>query len=659
MLIHLVLLGAAYIGYRGWMGERRPAANRRMVSSGVSAGAVTAGGDASLMLSSAAGGLLSQAPAAAVGGMVGFGAICWSALPVMLQAERGARENGETGHSLVISALIVTSVTIGSFGPLAVALFFYHLANRTIAESRRKTALVLGEAFRTRPQAMVWVERGGVELELELDKLVRGDLVVLASGDPVPVDGVIERGYGMIVRQAVTGESRPVECGPGDSVIAATLLVHGKIRVRVERTGEETMTARIGEMLERTTDPVGREGLQGERMADLVALPALALAGAVVPFRGLAGASSILHCFYGNRLRVVAPTATMRYLRAAAADGLLIKDGRALERLSEVDCILFDKTGTLTEESVEVDRVFARDGWSSEQVVATATVAQARFSHPIARALNRHTRENRIELPTLVTDLHFHPGYGVGLKVDNRACHVGSHRFVAEILGGADFLLPGVEQALEAGDSLIHVACEGELVGSIALHGRVRPGIDAMLKGLAARGVGEMAIVSGDQQAPTRRVAEQVGISNYFYEVLPQEKAAIVRHLQQQGRVVCFVGDGVNDALAMRQADLSISLRGASTIASDVAHVVLLDGRLESIPQLIGHSHALAAHQFHGGSLLIGTSALNLSGSLLFGTLPATAAWISNIGFVAAMGHTLYGREPAVSATGPRRRMRL
>src|SRR5580704_7284844 len=277
--------------------------------------------------------------------------------------------------------------------------FGRYLVRRTEDNSKK---LMLG-AFGKQPRYCWLVPNGkpgdGVEIEVPLDRLDKGDIVVVHTGEVVPVDGIIVDGLAMIDQHALTGESTPAEKGVGDRVFASTLMVAGKILVSVESSGDETTSARIAKILHDSAGYKLSSQHRGERLADKAVIPTLAIASAALATIGPAGAVAVLNSDFGTGIRMAAPLAMLTSLTLCAHKGILVKDGRALELMNDIDTVLFDKTGTLTREVPEVGRVLACNGHDVDTVLAYAAAAGNKFAHPIAKAILEKFQQSGLPIP--------------------------------------------------------------------------------------------------------------------------------------------------------------------------------------------------------------------------------------------------------------------
>ncbi|MFM8333416.1 MAG: heavy metal translocating P-type ATPase [Candidatus Methylumidiphilus sp.] len=430
--------------------------------------------------------------------------------------------------------------------------------------------------------AQVWVVVDGVEIEIAFDQLQLGDILVLTAGQPVPVDGVIVQGAATIDQHRLTGKSQPVEKSAGDTVLAATLVLGGRIQVRVEKTGAETAAARIGEVLNRTVET--QEIRIADQFRSVENTRWAMVAGGAVGW--LAGGSKkgigMLGC---NFLLAQIPLrffTLLNGLSAGAERGILIKDGRALDRLAAIDTVVFDKTGTLTLDRQQVTRVHCCAEYGEDVVLALAAAAEQRQVHPIAQAILAAAAARDLELPAL-DEAHYELGYGLTVSLLGQRVRVGSERFLAlENLSLPPTLKHAQDAAHSKGHALVFVAVGDAVVGAVELAATLRPEAQATIDWLRGQGVA-LYILSGDQDAPTRSLAAELGMDGYFANTLPEQKAERVKELQAQGKKVCFIGDGINDAIALRQAEVSVSLRGATTVATDAAQVVLMDDHLDQL----------------------------------------------------------------------------
>ena len=552
---------------------------------------------------------------------------------------------------VVLACLFTGQVLAGAI--LAWCLSFGRFLVRRTEDNSKK--LLLG-AFGKQPR-FVWLLRDGVEIQVSLDKLDKGDIVMVHTGEVVPVDGLIVEGLAMIDQQALTGESTPAEKGVGDRVFASTVMVAGKVQVAVEKSGGETATAKIAQILNNTAGYTLASQHKGEQLADKAVIPTLAIGALALGTMGPQGAAAVLNSDMGTGIRMAAPLAMLSTLALCAQRGVLVKDGRALDLLCGVDTVLFDKTGTLTRERPEIGRILAANGHSERQILRYAAAAERKFHHPIALAILDKASEEGLELP-LGDSMQYKVGYGISVGIDGHLVRVGSRRFM-DMEGIA--LTPEVEAALDEahheGHTMVMVAVDDAIGGALELRASVRPEVPEIIKGLRARGIKHIAIISGDHEAPTRRLAEQLGMDRYFAQVLPTDKADYVEKLQKEGCKVCFVGDGINDAIALKKANVSISLRGATSIATDTAHVVFMEPGLGKLCELLDVARGLESNVRRSWALILAPNITCIVGVFTMGFGIAMSVMTNNVAALAALANGILPMRKVAALEAERRHM--
>lgn len=568
------------------------------------------------------------------------GLFLYSTVPSFKSAHQVLFKEKRLGVDVLDAIVVLTCLATGQiFAGTVLALclsFGRKLVKKTEDDSKKMLLNVFGKQPR-----FVWLVKDGIEIETPLEKLQVDDVIVVHTGETVPVDGVIVEGMAMIDQHALTGESAPAEKSKGDKVFAATTMLAGKIHVAVTSAGSETTSAKLARILNDTAGYKLRSQSQGEELADKAVVPTLALASLGLGTIGINGAAAIVNCDLGTGIRMAAPLGMLTSLTLCAQHGILVKDGRALELMRKVDTFLFDKTGTLTREQPEVGRILTFDKYSADEILKWAAAAEHKFSHPIAKAIIGKAAELKLEVPS-TDESQYHVGYGITVSVDGHTVRVGSARFIKhEGIPAPKTLDQEMEAVHSEGNSLILVAVDGVLGGAIEMCAANRPEAADVIKGLRARGAKHIAIISGDHDRPTRKLAEKLGMDRYFAEVLPQDKAKYVELLQKEGRTVCFIGDGINDSIALKKANVSISLRGASTIATDTAQVVFMEESLEKLLRLRDISQELQKNIDRSWGIIIVPNAICILGAFLAGFGVMHSMIFNQVGAVVALANGL------------------
>ncbi len=499
-------------------------------------------------------------------------------LQILLQERR-------VKYRLVASLSIYSGLAAGYYVVSSLMAVVVFLAFKVAARTEAYSQAALKGAFALQPPASVWIQVDGIETEISFVELQVGDIIMLSAGQIIPVDGLVIEGMATIDQHILTGESQPVEKEPENKVFANTLVLTGKIYVRVEQTGTDTAAAQIGRILGNVGSHRLEHEARSEQLADKLTLPVLAASSLALVTVGPGGAAAIMNSGFGSTLFFSGPLSMLSHLNLASHYGILVKDGRSLERLHDVDTVVFDKTGTLTLEQPEVNAIHCCNGWQEAQVLTCAALAEHRQTHPVAKAVLAAAKQRELEA-AIPDSASYAVGFGVQVNHENKSIQVGSQRFMQQSGVAIPEEMEAIQgQCQETGNSLIFVAVNGQLAGALELQAQLRPETVELVDKLHRRGL-KLCILSGDHRQPTRHLAQRLGIDDFFAEVLPEGKADMIRQLQGSGRKVCFVGDGINDAIALQQADVSVSLRGATTIATDSAQIVLMNQSLQQLDKL-------------------------------------------------------------------------
>lgn len=498
------------------------------------------------------------------------------------QRERRLDTNLITGLTVIIAVLtgyVIFSALIGIVAVAAAAL---------TVRVKGDTHMQLINVFKSQP-LFVWVIKEGEEVQIPFRALAVGDTLVINTGNVIPADGIIIEGDASVDQQALTGESQPVEKEVGDEVLASTVVLSGRILVNVERAGTETTVAQIGKVLNNTIRSKSEVEFKIERFVDRTVAPTLVVSALVVPVLGFPGAIAILLAHFRRRPALYVSLAMLNYFRILSENQIFVKNGRALDDLPDVDTVIFDKTGTLTVAQPHVKQIFATAEADEETVLRLAAAAENHQHHPIALAILEYAEAQGVNVPD-VQDMKYELGFGLAVEADGHHINVGSRRFMDRLgIAVPEDIQAHEEHSYRDGHTIVMVARDHQLIGAIELIPTVRPEARMVIDQLRKMGVKETVIISGDHEQPTRKLAQDLGIDRYYAQQLPQEKAAIIQQLVDEGRVVCYIGDGINDAIALQAAQVSVSMSGASTVATDSAQIILTGGDLYDLPVLFAY----------------------------------------------------------------------
>ncbi|MGD9610000.1 MAG: heavy metal translocating P-type ATPase, partial [Desulfovibrionaceae bacterium] len=376
-----------------------------------------------------------------------------------------------------------------------------------------------------------------------------------------------------------------VHIRPGDAVISGSVVEEGRLTITVERVGSETSMARIGRFIDHSLRGKSKTQTTSAALADKLVPVTLGLSGLMLlATRDVNRATSVLTVDFSCAVKLASPVAVRSGMYAAGQAGVLLKGACALDALQDVDTIVFDKTGTLTTGQITVTDILPEDGLTQADVLALAAGAEEHYDHPVARAVVREAKQRTIALPP-ISRVDFIVAHGVAASVDGKHILVGSHHFVAEDEGVACAHVEERARKLRRqGKSLLYVAREGKLAGLIALRDDARPEAAAVLEALKASGIRKIVVLTGDHKDTAEALVRQLPqIDALHYELKPDDKAAIVKDLKDEGCTLAFVGDGVNDAPALVTAHVGICMPKGADLAREAAQVLLLHEDLHTL----------------------------------------------------------------------------
>jgi Cu2+-exporting ATPase len=478
--------------------------------------------------------------------------------------------------------LLVAGEEDAFFEAAAMLVTFVLFGHWMEMKSRRGTTDALRALFDLVPPTAT-VLRGGEEVEIPSVEIVVGDLVVIRPGEKIPVDGVIERGETTIDESLVTGESLPVDKGVGASVVGGSINQSGSVTFRTTRIGAETTLGQIVKLVEQAQNSKA----PGQRLADRAAqyLVVLAVSAGLVTFfvwfvvadegflQALTFAIAAVVIACPDALGLATPTAVAVATGLGARHNLLIKDAATLEGVSRVQAIIMDKTGTLTEGKPTLTELVSVEMTENELLRLAASAEQA-SEHPLARAIVEGAKERGANLVEY-DGFQAVAGHGLKARVEGREVLIGNRKLMEE--GGVhlDGLNDRADTLAASGNTPMFVAVDGRPAGILSVADTLKPTARKAVRMLQEEGI-EVVMMSGDNRATAQSVATELGIDRVFAEVLPEDKANYVKQLQDEGKVVAMVGDGVNDAPALAQADIGIAIGAGTDVAIEAARVVLM-----------------------------------------------------------------------------------
>jgi len=496
-------------------------------------------------------------------------------------------QKGRLNVDVLDAAAVATLALRRQFNTAAAMVWLVSLGDFIREATVQRSHRAIERLFRGQSQ-VCWIVRGGKKVRVRVGEIKKGEVVVVYPGELIPVDGIILSGRATVDQKILTGESMPVEKEKGGYVYAGCVVREGKLYLRAEKVGAETVKSKIIQMV--SNAPIHETRIQNyaEQFAGRLVPWSFLAAGVSLALSGNTGtAASLLIVDYGTGIRVAAPTTVLSSMTWAARQGILIKGGRYLELLAKVDTIVFDKTGTLTIGEPEVVEIIPYGkNVSPKKVLSLASAAEARLTHPVAEAIVRAARKRGLAIPERESS-EYSIGLGIEATVSGCSVLVGCHRFMALKKVKVDRADRDILRMRERAATPLFVAVDGRLIGLLIYTDPPRPEAPSVIRALRSRGIKNLIMLTGDHPAIAQKVARSLGIDQYVADAFPEEKAQVVKSLQERGCTVAVVGDGINDTPAFVQADVGIAVKGGADVAVETAQVSLLEGNLWKIPQAI------------------------------------------------------------------------
>lgn len=504
-------------------------------------------------------------------------------------------KSGRLGMSVLIAvgitaayAFSVVLTLLGSedtfYEAAAMLITFVLFGHWMEMKSRRGTTDALQALFNlVPPQARVL--RNGKEVLVPTSEVKLGDILILKPGDKVPVDGEITEGETAIDESLVTGESLPVAKKIGDSVIGGSINTSGSIQFKATKIGQDTALAQIVKMVETAQNSKA----PGQKLADRFAkyLVIVAVGGGLLTFAvwffiagqpllfALTFAISTVVIACPDALGLATPTAVAVGTGLGAKHNILIKDAPTLEQVSKIQAVVMDKTGTLTEGKPKITDIIPAKGFSEEEVLQLDAAAEAKSSHPLSLAVLEEAKKQKVTVPVKVEQFKNLAGHGVEAIVDGKEVLVGTVKLMQDRNIEIAPLANDIERLLEEGKTIMLLAVNGKIAGVAAARDPIKENAKKAIEKMKELGL-EVAMITGDNTKTAETIGKELGIDRVFAEVLPEDKASYVTKLQKEGKFVAMVGDGVNDAPALAQADIGIAIGAGTDVAIETAKVVLM-----------------------------------------------------------------------------------
>lgn len=510
---------------------------------------------------------------------------------------------------LLVTLAILGAFVIQEFEESAIVAFLFlfgaYLEQKTLA----KTRSAIKELVEMVPETALRQTEDGDFEEVDLDDLDEGDILLVKTGGKIPVDGEVVFGSGTANEASITGESMPLGKKPGDPVYAGTILENGTIRIKAEKVGDETTFGKIIELVEEAQDSKS----QAERLIDRFSkyyTPVVLLLAIIVGLisQDLELAVTILVLGCPGALVIGVPVSNVAGIGNGAKQGILFKGSEVITKFSKVDTIMFDKTGTLTYGDPRVSQVKKYgQGQLAEQLLVSVEKESA---HPLAKAITGYYED--LEAKEVETSQVLQGG-GIVAQVAGQQVLVGNRYLLDQYhVPVTKEMEKDMEELASAGNSLVLVAVNGQLELALGLKDEIRSGVKEDLAALKKLGVKNLLLLSGDNQKTVDLVAEELGLTEAYGQLLPEDKAEFVKKRQAAGEIVAFVGDGINDSPSLARADIGIAMGSGTDVAIETSNVVLMNGSFDRIPRALALAKATRRNMIENITIALAVVAILL-----------------------------------------------
>ena len=515
---------------------------------------------------------------------IGAAIVLVAGFPIYRNVIRATLNRQIISHTLMTLG-VIAALAIGEWVTALIVAIFMRVGDSVENFTTESARRAVKELSSLAPQT-ARVEQMGLEVELPIEKVKAGDIVVVRPGEQIPVDGEVISGQATIDQAPITGESMPVDAATGSQVFAATIARLGSLRIRTLRIGAETTIGRVIRLVEEAE--ANRAVVQ--RFADRFSAYYLPIVAGIAALtfiirRDPMATAAVLVVACSCSIALATPIAMLASIGNSAKRGLLIKGGKYLETLARADVLLVDKTGTLTLGQPQITDVVLLNGSNENEILALAASAEKYSEHPMAQAVLRaaQTRNLSIRKPESFEAI---PGQGVRATVDGSLVEIGNRRLIPSASS-----IPAAQALEDQGKTLLFLARNGVPDAILAATDTIRPEVPAAIRDVRALGIHHIELLTGDIEQTASALAESIGVT-YRANLLPEDKIRIVKEYQSRGHIVVMVGDGVNDAPALAQADVGIAMGAAGTdIAIEAAHIALMRDDWTLVPQILRTAH--------------------------------------------------------------------
>ncbi|MGB3161012.1 MAG: cation-translocating P-type ATPase [Carnobacterium sp.] len=548
------------------------------------------------------------------------GATIIAGIPIFIKAIQALRMKAFS-IDLLVSIAVIGALYIGEFTESAVVTFLFLFGDYLERRTLEKTRSSLRELVDMAPQEATVLRENGNSEKIPVEDVEKGDHIIIHPGGKIPVDGIIISGNASINEAAITGESVPSSKSVDDKVFSGTILDTGYLEMIAERVGDDTTFAKIIELVEEAQESKSKAEKFLDKFANIYTPAVVVLSIVVYLFtRDLHMAITFLVIACPGALVIGAPVSSVAGIGNGAKNGVLIKGGEIIDKFSKVDTLVFDKTGTLTKGKPEVTDIQTFDKIDKELLLKLVAKAETISEHHLGQTIVEKARKQGIDLASIeLTDGEAIKGHGIKAVVDNYKLVAGNRKLMEteNILLENDVELYAVKRE-KAGNSAIFIAIDGKVSGIVSIADQIRDDAKEALAQMRENGIKKIVMLTGDNKHTAEAVATELGLDEFYAELLPENKVDYVKQLKNSGHIVAMAGDGINDAPAIATADIGLAMgEGGTDISMETADVVLMADKLMQFSHAYSLSKATARNMKQNIFIAVGVVVVLLGGVLM------------------------------------------
>lgn len=547
---------------------------------------------------------------------------------------KGAAALFEDGLTVEVldAASISSALATGDKNTAGTIMFLLKFSSIMEEYTRARAEAALAQSLGIHTDSVWLVREDGTEVQIPLAELRVGDRIRVQTGSVIPIDGTVTYGEGTVNESSLTGEPIAAAKHANSEVFAGTVIEEGNLVIQVRNLAGDTKISRIVRLIADSENLKAGVQSKAERLADgIVPFSFMAFGLTWLITRNITKALSILMVDYSCAIKLSTPVSVISAMKEAVAHGFTVKGGKYLEAFAEADTIVFDKTGTLTYAQPRLEKVIAFQGCTEGEVLRTAACLEEHFPHSVANAIVRGAAEMGVAHPEEHDEVEYIVAHGIASRLYGRRIVIGSRHFVCE---DENVKISESQQAEidrdSAANSVIYLAIDGTLIGAMCVSDPPRKEAAEAIKQLKKEGINNVIMLTGDSRRSAERVAEMLGITRFECEVLPEEKHSYIKQLKSEGHRVIMIGDGINDAPALAEADVSAAMQDASDIALDTADITMTSADLSELVTLRRLAQLLMERIHNNYRTIVGFNTALIILGLMGIISPAAAALLHN-----------------------------